>query len=307
MPTTTPTIELAESFADDSLEMNAEGDKFRVAQALQDAIAAPNAVVGGDIWMPPSTPDPRDMEFTSETLPADLVWADQNMVAIVPKNNEALKRISLPTGVPRYKVHTQRRPSWLQWQTPGDGQQRYIHFPWACPIGGSVWCRMTYGVYVSQYNGGAQTSLHDEIGMRLCLFEDLAGKPDRANYVYVGSRFETSPTSPTYNNRFMRGGVVAGGSEATWQGQCGQGLGHWYGSYYGITRQTASTYDFWVASDDGYCSLLDTQYDGVMPSRTGPSSPQHVGIRFTNNPQRVYTMFSLDFIRVSSTPDLLPW
>lgn len=82
-----------------------------------------------NIWDVPSSPNPDDDEFLSNTL--NPAWNATGWVngGINPYDT------TFVTGDVRYELNTQRRRSWLMIQTPGDGVLRRLVKPITAPVG----------------------------------------------------------------------------------------------------------------------------------------------------------------------------
>jgi hypothetical protein len=280
-----------------------------------------NVDVESRIWSIPVSPNARDLEFNSTTMAADTVWADASMNAITPDNNVDLTVSSLPASVPRYKVHSQRRRSHLQWQTKGDGNMRYVYWPWSAPTNASVYTDANFLSYNnSNILGGESnvTAIENEAGLRLCLFKDNSGKPDTSNYIYFEIHYEVPPGGAQTLCRMYRCGQVVSGTDTRLPTVTGQptygsftqpNSNHFVG-YMGIRKENTS-YQFFLGTDFGITSMLDTNRSGNPgpgKTHTYTNSIAWLGFRFTQtSTARIYTIFHADFLRVVDSATFLPW
>ena len=260
-------------------------------------------------WWYPAAPDARDVEFENVALPAGFAWWEDNggagpLVAHAAVNNVALTMDSSPATFVRYKVHTDRRRSWMECQVPQqggggvpyNGKGYYLLRPITLETDVCFWSRMQFPV--NWLSGG--TGVAGPVGSYIVL-GSAAGIPNRDTALMIGFEGQTNTGGNVNGNLFVISGaasaIVPIGSFEFSQGSI-PGVGF---------RRRSSTNWAGIFMSIDFNRTVAEFTQAAIGGTFATFAPTHVGWKFRSNIGQGYNpIFGIDFDRWSTDVNKLP-
>lgn len=263
-------------------------------------------------WWYPANPDTRNQEFEAVTLPAGYAWWQDPVGAVGPLvahaavNNVALTMDSSPATFVRYKIHTDRRRSWMECQVPQTGPAGggipytgigyYLLTPITFGANECMWTRT--GLPIIWLTGGSGVA---GPCCYLVVMGSAAGIPDRNTALMIGYEGQVNVGGNLNGNFFV---VSTGASALNPAGSFEFSQGAIAGL--GYRRRASSNWTGMMMGID-----LTRQFLEFTQASIGGSfatfTPTHIGWKFrANNAQGYNPIFETDFLRFSPSADALP-
>lgn len=244
-----------------------------------DEIVGTDVAGGGSASEPyahPAVADSRDDEFETTTL--GVGWGYYGTAGGAASLNNVLFQFSIPNAGPRYRAHTDRRPSWLSIQ-PESGAG-YVLKPISMGTNDCCWARVLY--YGTVTTGGSNKRL------KLVLMGQTAGHPDPNNCVKIGF------ISANDLNYVCQASVVVAGTTINMPASESDSLiGTRAFEYFAIDKRGTDYFCF--ASGTGPGTTAWQFATGIT------FTPVYAGFEIQANASNAYgDMFGMDFIRFNT-------